>query len=234
MLQLHESIGHPLELDRILGDERNYAGTSFVTADMFRKYQYGSELLNVVYEPDVAGELASYAFDDEGARAEKSYIIRGGVLQRGLGSVISQHRLGVPGVACSRSSHWARPSLDRMANLNIEAGTSSLDELIASVEDGVYMDMNRSWSIDDSRNKFQFGCEWGRRIVGGKLGEVVKSPSYRGVSANFWQSLAGVGRERAILGTPHCGKAEPNQAIRVGHATPHCLFRQVDVFGGAS
>ncbi len=234
MLQIHESIGHPLEIDRILGDERNYAGTSFVTPDMVGSYQYGSELLNVTFDPSIPEQFASYGFDDEGVPAHKEYIIKDGILQRGLGSCISQQRSGLAGVANSRACSWNRPPIDRMANLNVEPGNSSLDDLIGQVELGVYMENNRSWSIDDSRNKFQFGCEYGRMIRDGKLAETVRNPNYRGISATFWRSLKAVGDAGTfgVFGTPFCGKGEPNQVIRVGHASPACLFANVDVFGG--
>jgi len=235
LLQIHESIGHPLELDRILGDERNYAGTSFVTPDMFGSYRYGSDLLNVTFDPGVPGEFAGYAFDDDGAAAERQYLIRGGILQRGLGGSISQARSGLPGVANSRATSWNRPPIDRMANLNVEPGDQSLQDLIGSVERGVYMETNTSWSIDDSRNKFQFGCEYGRLIEDGQLTTVVKKPNYRGISETFWRNLVGVGDPSTVdvLGSPYCGKGEPNQVIRVGHASPACLFAGVEVFGGA-
>ncbi|MDQ2918045.1 MAG: TldD/PmbA family protein, partial [Pseudomonadota bacterium] len=218
VLQIHESIGHPLELDRILGDERNFAGTSFVTPDMFGRYQYGSEHLNITFDPTRPEELASYAFDDEGTPAEKTYLIRDGVLERPLGGAISQLRAGLPGVANARADNWNRPPIDRMANLNLEPGRATFDELIGSVEHGVLMETNTSWSIDDSRNKFQFGCERGRLIEDGKLGTVVKNPNYRGISALFWRSLARVGNADTVrvLGTPFCGKGEPGQTIRVG------------------
>ncbi len=236
MLQIHESIGHPLELDRILGDERNYAGTSFVTLDMFGTYRYGSELLNVTHDPTRGEQLASYGFDDEGLPATREYIIRDGMLERPLGAHVSQARAGLPGVANSRATSWNRPPIDRMANLNVEPGDSSFEELIGSVERGVYMATNCSWSIDDSRNKFQFGCEYGREIVDGELGRVVRNPNYRGISATFWRSLAGVGDASTyeVLGTPFCGKGEPNQVIKVGHASPACRFTDIAVFGGAA
>jgi predicted Zn-dependent protease len=234
VLQIHESIGHPLELDRILGDERNFAGTSFVTADMFGSYRYGSELLNITFDPTRGEELASYAFDDDGTRAEKMHLIRAGILERPLGGAISQQRAGLPGVANARACSWNRPPIDRMANLNLEPGTSTFDEMVSSIELGVYMQTNCSWSIDDSRNKFQFGCERGRMIRDGKLAEVIKRPNYRGISASFWRSLAHVGNADTleVLGTPYCGKGEPSQVIRVGHASPACVFTGVDVFGG--
>jgi predicted Zn-dependent protease len=234
MLQIHESIGHPLELDRILGDERNYAGTSFVTPEMFGRYQYGSPLLNVTFDPTLSEELASFDYDDEGERAEKVWLIREGILQRPLGGRISQLRAGLSGTANSRAGSWNRPPIDRMANLNVEPGSSSLPEMIGSVERGVVMRTNTSWSIDDSRNKFQFGCEWGELIEEGVLKGVVKNPNYRGVSRDFWRSLSKVGDRETfeVHGTLYCGKGEPNQVIHVGHAAPACLFKDVEVFGG--
>jgi predicted Zn-dependent protease len=234
ILQIHESIGHPLELDRILGDERNYAGTSFVTPDMFGTYQYGSELLNITFDPSIPNQLATYAFDDDGVKAEKAYLIEKGILKRALGSIFSQERSGVPGVANSRASSWNRPPIDRMANLNLEPGKSRLEDMIGSVEKGIYMKTNRSWSIDDSRNKFQFGCEWAQLIEDGQLSTVVKNPNYRGISATFWRSLSMTGNQDTfvVMGTPNCGKGEPNQVMQVGHASPACLFKNVDVFGG--
>ena len=234
MLQIHESIGHPLELDRILGDERNYAGTSFVTADMFGAYRYGSPLLNVTFDPTLSDELASYSFDDDGAPAEKVWLIRDGVLERPLGGQISQVRAGRPGTANSRACSWNRAPIDRMANINVEPGDSTLAGMISGVERGVMMRTNLSWSIDDSRNKFQFGCEWGELIENGRITGVVKNPNYRGVSAEFWRSLAKVGNRDTfeVHGTLYCGKGEPNQVIHVGHASPACLFENVEVFGG--
>jgi predicted Zn-dependent protease len=244
MLQIHESIGHPLELDRILGDERNFAGTSFLTLDMFGSYRYGSNLLNVSHDPGRLEEFASFGFDDEGTPARKQMLIEQGILKRPLGGSISAARArrlhpdvarDVEGVATARASSWNRAPIDRMSNLNIEPGTSTLAEMIASIDDGVLMRTNCSWSIDDSRNKFQFGCEYGQRIRSGKLAEVVRNPNYRGVSATFWRSLSMTGDASTfeVLGTPFCGKGEPMQVVRVGHASPACKFSDVAVFGGA-
>ena len=234
MLQIHESIGHPLELDRILGDERNYAGTSFVTPGMFGSYRYGSELLNVTFDPSVDGELASYAFDDDGTPAKKAFLIKDGILVAPLGGLLSQLRAGLPGTANARASSWNRPPIDRMANLNVEPGASTLAGMIGSIDRGVLMRTNRSWSIDDARNKFQFGCEWGELIEDGRVTGVVRNPNYRGVSASFWRSLRMVGGRDTfeVHGTLYCGKGEPNQAIHCGHAAPACVFAGVDVFGG--
>ncbi len=242
VLQIHESIGHPLELDRILGDERNYAGSSFVREDMFGNYQYGSHLLNVSFDPEHPEQLASYHWDDEGNPAEKALLIRNGQLERPLGSPLSASRAHQPtkpqtdihAVANARASSWNRPSIDRMANLNIEPGETPLAEMIAKTKHGILMDTNRSWSIDDHRNKFQFGCEYGQLIENGELTQVVRNPNYRGISAKFWRNLKAVGNSDGfeIHGVTNCGKGEPNQAVYVGHASPPCLFSEIDVFGG--
>ena len=235
MLQIHESVGHPLEIDRILGDERNYAGWSFVRPEDFGSLQYGSSLMNITFDPTINNQLASYAFDDGGLRAEKVDIIKDGILLRGLGGAESQLRSSIAGVAGFRASSWNRAPIDRMANLNLEPGDASFDEIIGAVEHGVYMQSNRSWSIDDYRNKFQFGCEYGKRIENGKLTGTLRNPNYRGISSSFWNSLKMVGNSDSvgIYGTPFCGKGEPNQMIGVGHASPVCLFENVTVFGGA-
>ncbi len=234
ILQIHESIGHPLELDRILGDERNYAGTTFVNLDMFGNYQYGSKLLNVTFDPTITNQFASYGYDDEGLQAKKTHIIKAGKLLTPLGASMSQTRANIDGVANARASSWNRPPIDRMANLNVEAGESSFDDMLSSIERGILMRTNSSWSIDDSRNKFQFGCEWGQLIENGKLTTVVKNPNYRGISATFWRNLNKVGNKDtfAMFGVPNCGKGEPNQVMRVGHASPTCVFTDIDVFGG--
>ncbi len=235
MLQIHESVGHALEIDRILGDERNYAGWSFVNMDDFGKLQYGSKLMNITFDPTLSSEFASYGYDDGGLEATREYIIKNGVLLRGLGGMESQIRSGVPGVANFRASSWNRAPIDRMANINLEPGDSSFDEIIGAVENGVYMESNRSWSIDDYRNKFQFGCEYAKLIENGKMTKTLRNPNYRGISNPFWNSLNMVGDNKTfgIYGTPNCGKGEPNQVIRVGHASPVCMFKNVQVFGGA-
>jgi len=234
LLQIHESIGHPLELDRILGDERNFAGWSFVKPGDFGRLRYGSPLLNVCFDPTLPGGFASYGFDDAAAPATREYLIKDGLLLRGLGGLESQARLGLPGVANFRAAGWNRAPVDRIGNVNLEPGDSSLADMVASVERGVYMESNISWSIDDYREKFQFGCEYARLIEHGRFTKVLKNPNYRGVTVPFWNALGKVGNAESLqsLGTPYCGKGEPNQIIRVGHASPPCLFRQVDVFGG--
>ena len=234
MLQIHESIGHPLELDRILGDERNYAGWSFVQPEDFGKLQFGSQLMNVTFDPTRYGELASYNFDDSGARSSKEFLIKDGLLVRALGSIESQVRSGIAGVANFRSASWNRPPIDRMANINLEPGKTSIKDMVETLDRGVIMHTNRSWSIDDYRNKFQFGCEYAQLIEDGKVKKIYKTPNYRGKTIEFWNNLIAVGNEYETYGSPYCGKGEPSQVIRVGHSSPYCLFKDIDIFGGLS
>lgn len=230
-LQVHESIGHPLEYDRILGDERNYAGWSFVRPEDFGRLQYGSALMNVTFDPSIPDALASYAFDDSGHQAAKEFLIKDGLLLRGLGGLESQARLNLPGVANFRSASWNRAPIDRMANINLEPGTDSLEDIVSRIENGILMMANKSWSIDDYRNKFQFGCEYAKKIENGQITKTLKNPNYRGTTVKFWNSLKAVSQIRETYGSPFCGKGEPNQVIRVGHTTPYCLFSDVEVFG---
>ena len=227
ILQIHESIGHPLELDRILGDERNYAGSSFVNLNMFGTYKYGSEKLNISFNPSEESELASYNFDDDGTPAKKEYLIKDGILKRPIGSYFSSQRTNHEYVACSRATSWNRPPIDRMANINLEPGTSSFSDMLSTVEDGVLLETNNSWSIDDYRNKFQFGCEKGTLIKNGELKGVVKNPNYRGITNEFWHNLHMVGDSASysILGTANCGKGEPNQTILLGMRHHLVYFR---------
>jgi len=184
----------------------------------------------------VSGEFASYSFDDVGMKAEREYLIKNGKLLRGLGSLESQARSQILGTASARACSWNRPTIDRMANLNLEPGTDSLTDLISSIEHGIYMQSNRSWSIDDYRRKFQFGCEYAQLIENGKITKTLRNPNYRGITTSFWQGLKRVGDRSTlgIFGSPFCGKGEPNQVIRVGHASPICLFNQVEIFGGGN
>ncbi|MCX7039107.1 MAG: TldD/PmbA family protein [Spirochaetes bacterium] len=236
VIQIHESVGHPLELDRILGDERNYAGASFVKLGDIGHLRYGSELMNITFDPTIGREAASYGADDIGNPARREHIVKDGILVRALGSLESQARADRPGVANQRAQDWFRAPIDRMANLNLEPGETRFEDVVGSIEKGVYMETNRSWSIDDHRNKFQFGCEFGRLIEDGRLTRTVRNPNYRGISSSFWRNLFKVGDPSTfgVFGTPNCGKGEPNQAVTTGHASPVCAFRDVEIFGGES
>lgn len=233
LIQIHESIGHPLELDRILGDERNFAGWSFVEPKDFGTLKYGSPLMNVSFDPHLKHELASYNFDEVGNKAEKKHLIKDGVLVAGLGSLESQFRSGLAGVANARSSSWNRAPIDRMANINLEPGTSSVDDLISQVDNGVIMYATRSWSIDDYRRKFQFGCEYAKKVENGKVTKTLKNPNYRGITVPFWNNLKAVSNASTVevYGSPYCGKGEPSQVIRVGHSSPYALFSNIEIFG---
>ena len=235
-IQIHESIGHPLELDRILGDERNFAGWSFVSPEDFGTLTYGSPLMNVTFDPEVPGQLASLAFDDTGTECRREYLIENGILKRGLGGTESQIRSSLPGVASQRATSWRKPAIDRMGNINLEPGTSNFKDMISSIEDGVFLSTMCSWSIDDYRRKFQFGCEVGYEIKDGEIGGMLRNPNYRGETLSFWRSLAAVGSDddAVTCGTTFCGKGEPNQIIDVGHRSPHCLFRNLNIFGGVA
>jgi predicted Zn-dependent protease len=234
-IQIHESIGHPLELDRILGDERNYAGGSFVERDDFGKLRYGPDIMNVVFAPNQKSQPVAQQFDDTGMAANDEYLIKNGVLMAGIGGAESQKRSGLVGTSSTRCSSWNRPPIDRMGNINLLPGKSSLDEMVTSVENGILMKTNRSWSIDDQRDKFQFGCEVGYLIKDGVIKHAVRDPNYEGRTVPFWNSLKMVGASSTVgdFGTSNCGKGEPNQAIRVGHQSPACLFSQISIFPGA-
>lgn len=233
-IQIHESIGHPLELDRILGDERNYAGGSFVKKEDFGNLRYGPKNMNVIFNPSEKSQPATQGFDDTGEPTESIYLIKEGILQAGIGGQESQKRLGVQGTMSTRSSSWNRPPIDRMGNINLLAGQSSFEEMVSTIENGVLMRTNQSWSIDDQRDKFQFGCEIGQMIKDGELGGYVRVPSYEGRTIPFWNSLTHVGADSTVgnFGTSYCGKGEPNQAIRVGHQSPACVFKDISIFPG--
>lgn len=235
-LQIHESIGHPIELDRVLGYEANFAGTSFLTLDKLNTLRYGSDLVNAVADATEAHGpgLGTFAYDDEGVAAQCVPIITNGEFKgylssRDTAAVIGRARSG----GNMRAENWNRVPIVRMTNVSILPGENPLspDELIAGVDDGVYMETNRSWSIDDKRYNFQFGCEVGYEIKGGKRGQMLKNPSYSGITTEFWNSLAAIcSREHWTLwGTPNCGKGQPQQTMGTGHGAAPALFRNVKI-----
>jgi TldD protein len=238
-LQIHESIGHPIELDRVLGYEANFAGTSFLTLDKLHTLRYGSELVNVVADarPEHGPGLGTYAYDDEGVEAQCVPIITQGRFE---GYLTSRDTAAI--IGCSRSGGhmraegWARVPIVRMSNVSILPGEKplSFEELIGSTDDGIYMETNRSWSIDDKRYNFQFGCEAGWEIKGGKLGRMLRNPSYSGITTEFWNSMDAICDRRywTLWGTPNCGKGQPEQGMGTGHGAAPARFRQVKV-GGA-
>jgi TldD protein len=232
-LQVHESIGHALELDRILLGEASYAGTSFVGIPDLGSLRYGSELLNVTADATSPAGLGSFGWDDEGVAARRTPLIEGGVLRAALSNRESAAAIGLPeSGGCARAHGFARQPIVRMTNVNLEPGDAgSLADLIAATDHGLYLENNRSWSIDDRRLQFQFACEVGREIRGGELGRLVRNASYAGVTPQFWGSLDAIcsASEWRLWGLMNCGKGEPGQSMHVSHGTAPARFRDVQV-----
>ncbi len=234
-LQVHESVGHAVELDRIFGSEAGFAGTSWVAPEKIGILRYGSDLMNVVADATEPGGLGTFGWDDEGVAAQRTPIVRRGTLVGTLSSRESAAELGLRrSSGTARASGGDRAPLVRMTNVNLEPGELGLDELLEGVNEGVYLETNRSWSIDDRRLNFQFGTEVGRRIVRGELGGLVRNPIYSGMTPAFWASMDAVGDRstRRLWGLPNCGKGQPIQGARVSHAAPVARFRNVAVRGG--
>ena len=230
-LQVHESIGHPTELDRVLGTEESYAGTSFVTLDKLGKFQYGSDKVNVYADATIEGGLGTFGFDDEGVPGQRFPIIKQGTFSNYLTSRDTAPVLKQKSNGTARASGWNRIPLIRMTNINLEPGTWRFEDLIADTKDGIYLDTNQSWSIDDKRLNFQFGTEIAYKIENGKMSKVYKNPIYTGITPEFWRSCDAVAnRDSWILwGLPNCGKGEPGQTAYVGHGTAPARFRKVMV-----
>ena len=231
-LQVHESVGHPIELDRIFGMEASFAGTSFLDPSMAGHYRYGSDLINVTADATVPGGAGSFGFDDEGVPAQATSIIRAGLFQNFLTSRETAYEIGQPSNGTMRAVSWANIPLIRMTNVNLEPGSfPSLEALVADVNDGVFMQTNKSWSIDDKRLNFQFGSELSREIKNGRLGRILRNPTYSGITPRFWAACDGLGDRStwAMWATPNCGKGQPGQMAHVGHGAPVGRFRGVQV-----
>ena len=235
-LQIHESVGHPIELDRVLGMEANFAGTSFLTLDKLRTLQYGSELVNVVADATEhhGPGLGTFAYDDEGVPAQHTPIITNGLFTGYLSSRETAAEIGeARSSGTMRAEGWNRIPLIRMTNVSILPGEEplSFEDLISSTDDGIYMQTNRSWSIDDKRYNFQFGCEIGWEIKQGKLGRMLKNPSYSGITTEFWNSMDTIcsREEWTLWGTPNCGKGQPQQTMGTGHGAAPARFRNVKI-----
>ncbi len=230
-LQIHESIGHPIELDRILGTEASYAGTSFLKPEMVGHFKYGSDLVNIVADATYPGGLGTFGYDDEGIESQRVPIISRGILVNLLTSRETAHHLGKESNGTMRADGWNRIPLIRMTNINLEPGEWTLEGMIADTEEGLFLSTNRSWSIDDKRINFQFGTEIGWEIKAGKLGEMVKNPTYTGITPEFWNSCDAIANKNywQMWGTPNCGKGEPGQVAHVGHGAAPARFRNVQV-----
>ncbi len=230
-LQVHESIGHPIELDRVLGMEASFAGTSFLTLDKLGRLTYGSDIVNVVADATVPGALGTFGYDDEGVSAQCVDIIRDGEFVGYLSSRETAPVLGQSSNGTMRADGWNRIPLIRMTNINLLPGTWSLDDLIADTDDGILFEVVKSWSIDDKRLNFQFQCELGWEIKNGKRGAMIKTPNYTGMTPEFWANCDGICNEDhwTVWGVPNCGKGEPMQVAHVAHGTAPARFRSVQV-----
>jgi TldD protein len=232
-LQLHESCGHPTELDRVFGTEASYAGTSFLTTDKLDEgFRYGSDLIDIVADATSPGGMGTFGWDDEGVAAQAVPLVQNGIFVGYLTSRETAPRIGRRSGGAMRADGWNRIPLIRMTNINLLPKPGmSLDEIVADTDDGLYLASNRSWSIDDRRLNFQFATEVAYEIKNGRKGRLFKNPTYTGITYEFWRSCDAVGDERSyvMLGTPNCGKGEPGQTGHIGHAVPGARFRNVQV-----
>jgi TldD protein len=233
-LQIHESVGHPIELDRVLGQEANFAGTSFLTLDQLNKLRYGSDIVNVVADARLehGPGLGSFAYDDEGVPAQCTDIIKDGQFRGYLSNRETAHLIGLKrSSGTMRTESWNRLPIIRMTNISLNPGTWEFDNLIADTDDGILMETNRSWSIDDRRYQFQFSTEIGWEIKGGKKARMLKNPSYSGITTEFWNSCDAICSRKhwTLWGTPNCGKGQPMQTMGTGHGAAPSRFRNVRI-----
>jgi TldD protein len=230
-LQVHESCGHPTELDRVLGTEISLAGGSFMTVDKLNQLKYGSDKVSIVADATCAGGLGSFGYDDEGVKAQRAYLVKDGLFvgyqtSRETAAILKQQSNGT-----MRADGWNRIPLIRMTNINLEPGEWELEDLIRDTKQGVFLDTNKVWSIDDKRLNFQFGVEAAWEIKGGKLGRMFKNATYTGITPQFWNSCDAVCNKNhwRIWGVPNCGKGEPMQTMHVAHGTSPTRFRNIKV-----
>jgi TldD protein len=233
-LQIHESVGHPIELDRVLGQEANFAGTSFLTLDQLNKLRYGSEIVNVVADARLehGPGLGTFAYDDEGVPAQCTDIIKDGQFRGYLSNRETAHLIGLKrSSGTMRTESWNRLPIIRMTNISLNPGSWGFDNLIADTDEGILMETNRSWSIDDRRYQFQFSTEIGWEIKGGKKSRMLKNPSYSGITTEFWNSCDAICSRAhwTLWGTPNCGKGQPMQTMGTGHGAAPARFRNVRI-----
>ncbi|MBX9878086.1 MAG: TldD/PmbA family protein [Candidatus Obscuribacterales bacterium] len=232
-LQIHESTGHPTELDRALGQEINYAGASFLTPDKLGKLKYGSPMVNLVADATTKGSLGSFGYDDEGVQAQCVDLVKDGIFTGYLSSRDTAELIGLKrSGGCMRSESWNRTPIIRMTTISLLPGDSGeLDNIISDTKDGIYMETNKSWSIDQLRYNFQFSTEIGWEIKDGKRGRMFKNPSYGGITPEFWNSCDAIAGESEFItwGVPNCGKGQPSQTMWTGHGAAPARFRNVKV-----
>ena len=233
-LQIHESIGHPIELDRVLGQEANFAGTSFLTLDQLNRLKYASDIVNVVADARIThgSGLGTFAYDDEGVPAQCTDIIKDGQFRGYLSNRETAHLIGLKrSSGTMRTESWNRIPIIRMTNVSLLPGTWSYHDLLADTDEGILMETNRSWSIDDRRYQFQFSTEIGWEIKGGKKTRMLKNPSYSGITTEFWNSCDAICKSDfwTLWGTPNCGKGQPMQTMGTGHGAAPARFRNVRI-----
>ena len=230
-LQIHESCGHPTELDRVFGTEAAYAGTSFMTTDQLNRLRYGSSQVSITADALSPGGLGTFGWDDEGVPAQRTFLVREGLFTGYLTSRETARRIGQESNGTMRADGWNRIPLIRMTNVNLEPGSTPLERMIAETEDGVYMETNKSWSIDDKRLNFQFGTQLAYEIKKGKRGGMLKNATYAGITPEFWNSCDAVGpaSEWRLWGLVNCGKGQPAQLAHVAHGAAPARFRNVRV-----
>ena len=236
-LQIHESCGHPAELDRVMGWEANFSGVSFLEIGQLGKLKYGSDMVTIVIDNTLPEGLATVGYDDEGTKSVVSDIVRDGVLVGYEMSNDTAREIGRESNACVRAQSWENVPMIRMCNLNLLPGNTPFENLFDDIANGIYMESNRSWSIDDHRLNFQFGCEIAWEVKNGKRGRMLKNPTYGGVTPQFWNSCDAIGDKASwnAWGTPNCGKGEPMQTGRTAQCASPARFRNVNVgvgYGG--
>ncbi|HEY0141070.1 MAG TPA: TldD/PmbA family protein [Thermoanaerobaculia bacterium] len=230
-LQVHESCGHPTELDRAMGLEISLAGGSFLQPSMLGNFRYGSDLVNIVADATIPGALGSFGFDDDGVPAQRFHLVENGMFVGYLTGRDTAPSLGRRSNGTVRAETAARIPIIRMTNINLEPGTTPLEEIISDTRRGIFVETNKSWSIDDLRLNFQFGCEVAYEIENGKLGRMLRNPLYTGNTPDFWRSCDAVGDRSSwqVWGLPNCGKGDPMQTMRVAHGAPAARFRNVEM-----
>ncbi len=231
-LQIHESCGHPSELDRVMGSELSFAGGSFLTPDKLNNLKYGSEHVNITADATIPGGLGSFGFDDEGVEAQKSFIVKEGIFVGYLMDRQTAAELGLRSNGAARADSWSHIPIIRMTNINLLPGKYTLEELISGIDYGFLLDTNKSWSIDDLRLNFQFATEIAYEIKSGQLtGRIFKNPVYFDITPKFWNKCDGVANEKywRVWGVPNCGKGQPMQIMHVGHGASYARFRKVKV-----
>jgi TldD protein len=230
-LQVHESCGHPTELDRVFGTERSFAGTSFLTTDKLDGFRYGSEIVNLYADATIPGAMGSFGYDDEGVPGQRVELVKKGIFSGYLSSRETAARLGLASGGAMRAGGWNRLPIIRMTNVCLAPGDSNLEDMIRETDEGIYACTNKSWSIDDQRLNFQFATEMGWEIKRGELGRMLRNVSYQGVTPEFWGKCDAIAGQQQWhpWGVLNCGKGEPMQVMWVGHGVAPARFREVRV-----